>query len=275
MLLEHHYLDCLSQGSYIVADSVSRQAVVIDPRRDIGCYLDSAREHGLTIVGIIMTHFHADFVAGHLELAAATGAWIGLGSRARDEVDYPVRYLEHGELVCLGAAVGPPTQAGSATGGELVLEILHTPGHTWESISILARENGTPRALFSGDTLFVGDVGRPDLAAAVGAVPAELARAQYRSLRDIILALPDDVTVHPSHGAGSACGKALGSEKSSTIGKERRTNPALAPMTEDEFASWLMLDQPPAPSSWSPSPAAKTRPPCGSAASDSTTSEAH
>lgn len=230
MIFHHYYLDCLSQGSYLVADEKTREAVVIDPRRDVEEYLDDADREGLRIVGIVNTHFHADFVAGHLELAAVTGAWIGYGSRA--EADYPVRLLHHGERIRLG---------------HVDLEVLETPGHTWESICLVVREHGERRLLLSGDTLFVGDVGRPDLAASVGADPRELARAQYRSLHDVVLALPDDVAVHPAHGAGSACGRSLSPRPSSTIGEERRTNPALRPMSEDVFVDWLTTGQPPAP----------------------------
>ena len=230
MIFHHYYLDCLSQGSYLVADTKTREAIVVDPRRDIDVYLEDADREGLRIVGIVNTHFHADFVAGHLELAALTGAWIGYGSRA--EADYPIRLLHHGERVRLG---------------HVDLEVLETPGHTWESICLVVREDDEPRLLLSGDTLFVGDVGRPDLAAAVGADPLELARAQYRSLHDVVLALPDEVGVHPAHGAGSACGRSLSAKPSSTIGDERRTNPALQPMSEDDFVDWLTTGQPPAP----------------------------
>ena len=233
MILTHYYLDCLSHGSYLVGDETSGQAVVVDPRRDIDEYLVDAQANNLTIVGVINTHFHADFVAGHLELADATGAWIGYGARA--EAEYEIRHLSHGEKVSIG---------------QVELEILDTPGHTWESISIIVREHAgdnVPHAVLTGDTLFIGDVGRPDLAASVGADPDQLARALYRSIHTTLLALPDAVRVLPAHGAGSACGKNLSDELESTIGDQRVTNSAVQPMSEDDFVAMIRGGQPAIP----------------------------
>jgi hydroxyacylglutathione hydrolase len=233
MILTQYYLNCLSHGSYLIGDETSGQAVVVDPRRDITEYLDDARAHGLTIVGVINTHFHADFVAGHLELAHATGAWIGYGSRA--DAQYPIRRLAHGEKISLG---------------DVELEILETPGHTWESISILVREHAgdaIAHSVLTGDALFIGDVGRPDLAASVGADPDELARALYASIHGTLLELPDAVRVFPAHGAGSACGKNLSDELESTIGDQRRSNSSVQPMSEDEFVLMITSGQPAIP----------------------------
>jgi hydroxyacylglutathione hydrolase len=233
MILEQYHLGSLSLSSYLVGDETTGQAVVVDPQRDVGRYLaDAARRH-VAIVGVIDTHFHADFVAGHLELAAATGAWIGLGARA--EAEYPFRPLHHGDRIPLG---------------EVELEILETPGHTWESITVLVREHaaGTePCAALTGDTLFIGDVGRPDLSATLGADPDELARALYRSVHEDLMTLPDAVRLLPAHSAGSACGKNLSPELESTIGAQRGMNPSVAPMPEDEFVELITTGQPSAP----------------------------
>jgi glyoxylase-like metal-dependent hydrolase (beta-lactamase superfamily II)/rhodanese-related sulfurtransferase len=234
MLLEQYYLGCLSHASYLLADERSGNAVVVDPQRDIAGYLDDARRAGLRIVGVINTHLHADFVSGHLELAEATGAWIGFGARV--QTDYPIRSLSHGDHISLG---------------DVDLEVLETPGHTWESISILVRETpgDTPYAVLTGDSLFVGDVGRPDPAAvaAAGAEAYELARAQYGSIHRVLMALPDSVRVMPAHGAGSACGKSLSTETTSTIGDERLTNPSVQRMTEQEFVTRITSGQPAVP----------------------------
>ncbi|MGW3624855.1 rhodanese-like domain-containing protein [Streptomyces sp. NPDC000880] len=233
MLLEQYYLACLSHASYLIADERSGDAVVVDPQRDIAGYLDDARRAGLRIVGVINTHLHADFVSGHLELADATGAWIGFGARV--QTDYAIRRLSHGDHISLG---------------EVDLEVLETPGHTWESISILVRETPAddPYAVLTGDSLFVGDVGRPDPAAVVaGAEAYELARAQYRSVHRVLMALPDAVRVMPAHGAGSSCGKNLSTETTSTIGDERLTNPSVQRMTEEEFVTRVTSGQPAVP----------------------------
>ncbi|MFT4124045.1 MAG: MBL fold metallo-hydrolase [Microbacteriaceae bacterium] len=232
MILEHYYLGCLSQASYLLGDEDAGVAIVVDPRRDSDIYIEEAQRLGVRIIGIVNTHFHADFIAGHLELAAAAGAWIGYGARA--EADYPIRRLADGERIRLG---------------EVEVEVLETPGHTWESISLLVRRGDAPEpvAVLTGDALFNGDVGRPDLAAAVGADPAELAHAQFHSIHDVLLALPDATSVLPAHGAGSACGKAIGRELISTIGEQRRHNWAARITDEDAFVAELQTGQPPAP----------------------------
>ncbi|AQT80954.1 MBL fold metallo-hydrolase [Mycolicibacterium litorale] len=232
MILEQYYIECLSHASYLIGDQTSGRAVVVDPRRDIAEYLADAETHGLRIEGVINTHFHADFVSGHLELVEATGAWIGFGAAA--ETDYPIRRLQHGEHICLG---------------EVDLEILATPGHTWESISVVVREHpgATPTAVLTGDSLFIGDVGRPDLVNIGDSSTSDLARAMYHSIHDTLLALPDSVTVLPAHGAGSSCGKNLSTELTSTIGAQRRTNPSVQPMGIDEFVAMITTGQPAAP----------------------------
>lgn len=239
MYFAQYYLDCLSQASYLIGDEASGQAVVVDPRRDIEEYLADAEAHGLRIVGVVNTHFHADFVSGHLELARATGAWIGYGRRA--EADFEVRHLSHGELVELGGPDG------------VVLEILETPGHTPESISVLVHERGSergavaPYGVLTGDALFIGDVGRPDLLASIGVTADELGRMLYDSIQRVLMGLPDETRVFPAHGAGSACGKNLSTEKQSTIGEQRRFNYACQPMSEEDFLAVVTAGQPPAP----------------------------
>jgi len=232
MFFQQYYLQCLSQATYLVGDESTGRAIVIDPRRDITQFLADAEAHGLTIEGVINTHFHADFVAGHLEMAQATGAWIAYGQQA--EADYEFHRLQHGQHVSLGT---------------VEIEVLETPGHTWESITLLVREttNDDPAIALTGDTLFVGDVGRPDLAVSVGASKDELARALYRSLHDVLLTLPDDTLVYPAHGAGSACGKNISSELHSTIGAQRSMNPAVQPMSESEFVELITSGQPAIP----------------------------
>lgn len=222
MIFEQHYLDCLSQASYVVGDETTGRAVVIDPRRDVAPYLESAREHEMTIEMVIETHFHADFLSGHLELAAATGAVIAFGAAA--ETEFESRKLAHGERISLG---------------EVELEIRHTPGHTPESISIVVHDGAatTPFGVFTGDTLFVGDVGRPDLLSSRGMTSEELGGMLYDSLHDQLLSLPDETRVFPAHGAGSACGKNLSTETTSTIGEQRSLNYALAPMSKAEFVA--------------------------------------
>jgi hydroxyacylglutathione hydrolase len=233
MIFTQYYLDCLSQASYLVADEGTRQAVVVDPRRDIAEYLADAEKHGLTIVGVLNTHFHADFVSGHLELAEATGAWIGYGEAA--EADFEVRALADGERISLG---------------EVTLEIMATPGHTPESISVLVYEKADDEVAYgvlTGDALFIGDVGRPDLLASVGVTAAELGAMLYDSVQNKLMGLDDAVRVFPAHGAGSACGKNLSTETQSTIGEQRRTNYACAPMTEEQFVAVVTAGQPAAP----------------------------
>ncbi|MFE5974997.1 MBL fold metallo-hydrolase [Streptomyces sp. NPDC055893] len=233
MFFAQYYLDCLSQASYLIADERTGRAVVVDPRRDVSEYLADARERGLTVVGVINTHFHADFVAGHLELADSTGAWIGYGSRA--ETEYPIRTLAEGERIVLG---------------DVALEIMETPGHTPESISVLVYEHGddtVPYGVLTGDALFIGDVGRPDLLASVGVTAEELGAMLHDSVQNKLMALPDEVRVFPAHGAGSACGKSLSTEKQSTIGAQRATNYACAPMSREAFVALVTAGLPAAP----------------------------
>ncbi|URM88725.1 MBL fold metallo-hydrolase [Streptomyces sp. MRC013] len=227
------YLRCLSHASYLVGDRTTGRAVVVDPRRDVNDYVSTAERHGLTIERVVETHVHADFLSGHLELAERTSARISYGSAA--VLDFDTDPLHDGEHLSLG---------------EVDLEILHTPGHTPESICVVVREHAddaVPHAVLTGDTLFIGDVGRPDLLSARGRSAEDMARALYRSTRERLLALPDETRVYPAHGAGSACGKNLSTELSCTIGDQRRSNPALADMTEDEFVSLVTEGQPAAP----------------------------
>ena len=220
MIFEQHYLDCLSQASYFIGDETSGRAVVVDPRRDIAPYLESAAEHDMTIELVLETHFHADFLSGHLELAHATGATIAYGDKAVTE--FESRKLAHGERIGLG---------------QVELEIRHTPGHTPESISIVVYEtaDAEPHAVLTGDTLFIGDVGRPDLLSSKGVTSEELASQLYDSLHNQLMTLPDATRVYPAHGAGSACGKNLSTETSSTIGEQRAENYALAAMDKRDF----------------------------------------
>lgn len=236
MILEQYYIECLSHASYLIGDETTGRAVVVDPRRDITEYLDDAARHRLTIEGVINTHFHADFVSGHLELVDATGGWIGFGAAA--QTDYPIRRLLDGEHLSLGT---------------VDLKILSTPGHTWESISVVVREQpgDEPTAVLTGDALLIGDVGRPDLVNLGDGSTADLAKAMYHTIHDKLLTLPDHVTVMPAHGAGSSCGKNLSAELTSTIGEQRRTNPSVQPMSEDDFVELITHGQPAAPAYFS------------------------
>lgn len=230
MYFVQYYLDCLSQASYLVGDEETGRAVVVDPRRDVDVYLDDAAAHGLRIERVIETHVHADFLSGHLELADKTGAVVSYGAGA--EVDFPIEPLGDGEQLRLG---------------DVTLEVLATPGHTPESISVVVREHPddtVPYGVLTGDTMFIGDVGRPDLLSASGISPDDLARDLYRSLHEKLLVLPDATRVFPAHGAGSACGKNLSTETQSTVGEQRRTNYALQPMTEDAFVALVTEGQP-------------------------------
>lgn len=233
MKFEQYYLECLSHASYLVGDESSGLAAVIDPRRDVAEYLADADAAGLKIAYVIETHFHADFLSGHLELAAATGAEIVFGAAATPE--FPTRLVEDGERIALG---------------DTVLEFRATPGHTPESISIVVWEHADdeePWGVLTGDTLFIGDVGRPDLLASIGVTADELGTMLYDSLRDKILTLPDTTKVWPAHGSGSACGKNLSTETMSTIGQQRRENYALQPMSRDRFVEMVTEGQPTAP----------------------------
>jgi hydroxyacylglutathione hydrolase len=220
MIFKQYELGCLSLFSYLVGDEATGRAVVIDPQRDINQYVADAEALGLRIERVIETHFHADFLSGHLELAAATGAAISYGDRA--QADFAFEGLAHGQRLSLG---------------QVSLEIRHTPGHTPESISIVVYEHDDdePWAVLTGDALFIGDVGRPDLLTSIGCSADDLARELYHSVHEQLLTLPDATRVYPAHGAGSACGKNLSTATQSTIGEQRVTNYALAPMTEGQF----------------------------------------
>jgi hydroxyacylglutathione hydrolase len=228
-----YYLDCLSQASYLIGDETGGRAAVVDPRRDIQEYLDDAAATGLSIGYVIETHVHADFLSGHLELAAATGATIVYGEAA--DLHFPHRKVADGERIELG---------------QVSLEFRATPGHTPESICVVVWESpgaDAPFGVLTGDTLFIGDVGRPDLLSAQGRSPDDMARELYRSLHTSLLTLPDATRVYPAHGAGSACGKNLSTETTSTIGEQRRSNYALRLGTEGEFVAAVTEGQPPQP----------------------------
>ena len=233
LFLKQYYLGCLAHASYLVADRVTRRAAVIDPQRDIQQYLTDAQEHGLEITDVFLTHMHADFIAGHLELRNR-GATIHLGSRASAE--YPFEAMADGDELHLG---------------DVRLQVLHTPGHSPESISILIfdpdHSNEHPYAVLTGDTLFIGDVGRPDLRASLGWSADRLASMLYDSLHDKLLPLPDDTLLYPTHGAGSLCGKNLSTDTVSTIGVQRQYNYALQPMTREQFIEIVTADQPDTP----------------------------
>lgn len=233
MIFTQHDLDCLSQGSYLIGDESTGRAVVVDPRRDIGVYVTEAAECGLQIERVIETHIHADFLTGHLELAAATGAQISYSEEA--ELEFPVEPLHDGQRISLG---------------DVTLEILSTPGHTPESICVVVYEHPddeVPYGVLTGDTLFVGDVGRPDLLSGEGLSAERLARSLYNSLHDKLMTLPDATRVFPAHGAGSACGKQMSSETSSTIGDQRRDNYALQIPDVDTFVASITEGQSPHP----------------------------
>lgn len=233
MIFKQYELGCLSLFSYLIGDESTGRAVVVDPQRDVSQYIADADRLGLRIERVLETHFHADFLSGHLELAAATGAVISYGDEAT--ADFPIDPVAHGQRLSLG---------------DVVIEIRHTPGHTPESISIVVWEHANdpaPWGVLTGDTLFIGDVGRPDLLTSIGWTADDLARRLYRSVHDQLLSLPDETRVYPSHGAGSACGKSLSTASESTIGEQRRTNYALAPMSEDAFVEAVTQGQSVAP----------------------------
>jgi glyoxylase-like metal-dependent hydrolase (beta-lactamase superfamily II)/rhodanese-related sulfurtransferase len=230
MFFKQYYLGCLAQASYLIGDGA--EAVVVDPRRDVEEYVEDARANGFAIRHVIETHLHADFVSGHRELAARTGAKIHLGAAAGAKFAHvPVR--EGDELRI----------------GSVRLRFLETPGHTPESVSVLVFETAdapAPAAVLTGDTLFIGDVGRPDLLGAVRSA-RDLAGDLYDSLHGKLLSLPDAVRVYPAHGAGSMCGRNISSETSSTIGEQRRFNYALQPMPREDFIAMMTTDLPEAP----------------------------
>src|SRR5580704_11450035 len=233
MIFKQFYLNCLAHASYLIGDEETRTATV-DPQRDIERYLEFAAENKLQIKHVILTHLHADFIAGHLELRDRAGATIYLGAKAKAEYRFT-----------------PLAEGSTIEFGRVRLKALETPGHTPESISILvydlARTAVEPYAVLTGDTLFIGDVGRPDLRAALGWSAADLGALLYHSLQSKLLALPDASLVYPAHGAGSLCGKAISKEAVSTIGEQRRLNYALQPMTKKAFIEMVTADQPDAP----------------------------
>jgi glyoxylase-like metal-dependent hydrolase (beta-lactamase superfamily II)/rhodanese-related sulfurtransferase len=235
MILKQYFLACLAHASYLVADETSKVAAVVDPQRDTDQYVEDAQKLGVQIRYTLLTHLHADFAAGHVELRERAGAEVLIGARAR--TGFPARGLQGGESIELGP--------------EVRLTVLETPGHTPESVCYAVFDKGkstaAPQALLTGDTLFIGDVGRPDLLASVGASADELARQLYRSLREKILPLPDAVLVYPAHGAGSACGKNMSTETVSPLGLQKRLNWALQPLSEDAFVAQLTDCQPEAP----------------------------
>ncbi|HEX9832513.1 MAG TPA: rhodanese-like domain-containing protein [Mycobacterium sp.] len=228
-----YYLDCLSHASYLIADETTGRAVVVDPQRDVAEYLSDAEEFGYTIELVIETHFHADFLSGHLELAKATGAKIVYSAVA--ETEFESMGVADGERYSLG---------------EVTLEFRHTPGHTPESLSIVVYEHPgdeVPYGVLTGDALFIGDVGRPDLLASIGFTREELADKLYDSLHNKLMTLPDATRVYPAHGAGSACGKNLSTDLWSTMGDQKETNYALRAPDKATFMNLVTEGQPPAP----------------------------
>lgn len=220
----------LAHYAYAILSEKSGEVVLIDPARNPQPYYDFAEQHNAKIVGVIETHPHADFVSSHSEIHNRTGATIYTHSMVG--ADYPHKALDEGEVLEIG---------------DVRLKSLHTPGHSPDSISIVLEHEGKDKAVFSGDTLFIGDVGRPDLRESAGNVTAkreELARQMYHSTREKLMKLDDDVLVYPAHGAGSLCGKGLSSANSSTIGAEKKSNYALQEMTEEQFVKVLTEDQP-------------------------------
>ena len=233
MKIEQYYLACLSHASYMITDERTKTAAVVDPQRDIDQYLKDAAAGGYTIKHVFLTHFHADFIAGHIELRDKAGATIHLGSKA--EAEFECVQLNDGDAIEFG---------------DVKMEIMETPGHTPEGITILvydlAKSTTEPLAALTGDTLFIGDVGRPDLLASIGVTADELADMLYESINKLVK-LPDATLVYPAHGAGSLCGKALSNETVSTIGEQKKFNYALQPMSREDFKKIVTADQPEAP----------------------------
>jgi rhodanese-related sulfurtransferase/glyoxylase-like metal-dependent hydrolase (beta-lactamase superfamily II) len=234
VILKQYYLGCLAHASYLVADERAGEAAVIDPQRDVEQYVEDAEQLGCAITHVFLTHFHADFIAGHLELRELVGAEIHLGSRAKAE--YAFTPMSDGDAVELGA---------------VRLEVIETPGHSPESISILvldpAHHTSEPYAVLTGDTLFIGDVGRPDLRASLGWSAQELGEMLFDSVHGKLARLPDEALVYPAHGAGSLCGKNLSTDTVSTIGVQRAYNYAMQPMSRERFVEIVTADQPDAP----------------------------
>ena len=230
MKIEQIYTGCLAQGAYYIESE--GEVAIVDPLREIQPYIDKANSENATIKYVFETHFHADFVSGHIDLANKTGATIIYGPGA--ETSYKIHSAKDGEEVKLG---------------KITIKALHTPGHTLESTTyLLIDENGKNHAIFSGDTLFLGDVGRPDLAIKSDLTKEDLASMLYDSLRNKIMPLADEVIVYPAHGAGSACGKNLSKETVGTIGDQKKTNYALrADMSKEEFVKEVLDGMPPPP----------------------------
>ena len=229
MYVQQLYTNCLSEAAYYIESN--GECAIIDPLRDVEVYLNLAKERNATIKYIFETHFHADFVSGHLDLARESNAPIVYGPQT--ETSFPVYVAKDGEQFKVGG---------------LTIEVLYTPGHTLESSCYLLKdENGKDHCVFTGDTLFVGDVGRPDLAQGGDISMSELAGKLYDSLQEKIIPLADDVIVYPAHGPGSSCGKSLGPETSSTVGEQKQTNYALQQSTKEEFIKAVTegLDAPP------------------------------
>ena len=228
MQFRQFYLGCLSHASYYIGSG--GEAAIIDPQRDVQQYLDEAAAHGQTIKYVIETHSHADFVSGHVELATKTGAQIIYGKRANTKFD--TLKVQDGDALRVG---------------EVKLTFRETPGHTPEGITIIAEEDDQPPKVFTGDTLFIGDVGRPDLVGSVGFTSEQMASMLYDSIHGKIMPLPDTAEIYPAHGAGSLCGKSLSKETWSTLGEQRRFNYALQPMSKDDFVKIVASGQPEVP----------------------------
>jgi len=231
MYFKQFYLGCLAHASYLIGSE--GEAAVVDPQRDVDQYIAEAAAQNLQIRYVIETHLHADFVSGHRELAARTGAEIVFGAEAG--AAFPHRAVRDGDEISIG---------------KVVLRIMETPGHTPESISVLVTDSEVsdqPQKVLTGDTLFVGDVGRPDLAGGKGYTPPMMAAMMYDTLHSKLLKLTDDIEVYPAHGAGSMCGRNMSQETSSTIGEQRKSNYALQPMSRDAFVRMMTADLPEAP----------------------------
>ena len=228
MEFKQFYLGCLSHASYYIGSN--GEAAIIDPQRDVQQYIDEAAKNGQAIKYVIETHSHADFVSGHLELAEKTGAAIVYGQRANTQ--FPTLKVSDGDVLNIGS---------------IELTFRETPGHTPEGITIIAKNGNEPLKAFTGDTLFIGDVGRPDLVGSKGFTAEQMGEMLYDSLHGKILPLPDETEIYPAHGAGSLCGKSLSKETWSTLGEQRKSNYALQPMTKEEFVKIVAADQPEVP----------------------------
>lgn len=228
MQFRQFYLGCLSHASYYIGSG--DEAAIIDPQRDVDQYLAEAETHGQKIKYVIETHSHADFVSGHVELAKRTGAQIVYGERAATK--FETLKVKDGDTLKVG---------------DVKLTFRETPGHTPEGITIIAEESGMPPKVFTGDTLFIGDVGRPDLIGSKGFTSEQMAAMLYDSLHEKILPLPDSAEIYPAHGSGSLCGKSLSKETWSTLGEQRKFNYALQPMSKDEFVKIVAAGQPEVP----------------------------